>query len=87
MSFIGNLLSMAITLLIYAFIGRAIISWLFLAGVRNDLVIQINRALGKLTEPIIAPLRRVIPPLGMFDITPIVAIVGLVVLRAFIRGL
>ncbi|MCH7482737.1 MAG: YggT family protein [Chloroflexi bacterium] len=87
MSFIGNLLSMAITLLIYAFIGRAIISWLFLAGVRNDLVIQINRALGKLTEPIIAPLRRVIPPLGMFDITPIVAIVGLVVLRAIIRGL
>lgn len=87
MSFIGNLLSMAITLLIYAFIGRAIISWLFLAGVRNDLVIQINRALGKLTEPIIAPLRRVIPPLGMFDITPIVAIVGLVVLRAIIRSL
>ena len=85
MSFIGNLLSMAITLLIYAFIGRAIISWLFLAGVRNDLVIQINRALGKLTEPIIAPLRRVIPPLGMFAITPIVAILGLVALRAIIR--
>jgi YggT family protein len=26
-----------------------------------------------LTEPILAPLRRLIPPLGMIDITPLVA--------------
>ncbi len=87
MSFIADAVSWVITLLIYAFIGRAIISWLFLAGVRNDLVIQLNYALGQLTEPIIAPLRRVIPRLGVFDITPLVAIIGLVFLRAIIRGL
>jgi len=28
-----------------------------------------------ITEPMLAPLRRVIPPLGMFDITPMVAII------------
>ena len=87
MSAIAGILSLLIQLLIFAFIGRAVISWLFLAGVRNDLLIQLNYALGRLTEPIIAPLRRVIPPLGMFDITPIVAIIGLVFLRAIIRGL
>ncbi|MCH8847614.1 MAG: YggT family protein [Chloroflexi bacterium] len=87
MSFIADILLWVIQLLIYAFIGRAIISWLFMAGVRNEFVTRLNQALGTLTEPLIAPLRRVIPPLGMLDITPLVAIIGLVVLRAIIRSL
>ena len=87
MNLITAVLLWVIQLLIYAFIGRAIISWLFLAGVRNEFVLRLNQALGTLTEPIIAPLRRVIPPLGKFDITPLVAIIGLVFLRAIIRGL
>ena len=87
MSFIAGILVWLINLLIYAFIGRAIISWIFLAGVRNEFVLRLNQALGTLTEPVIAPLRRVIPPLGMFDITPIVAIIGLVILQSVIRRL
>ncbi|MCI0820947.1 MAG: YggT family protein [Chloroflexi bacterium] len=87
MSFIADILLWVIQLLIYAFIGRAIISWLFMAGVRNEFVTRLNQALGTLTEPLIAPLRRVIPRLGMLDITPLVAIIGLVVLRAIIRSL
>lgn len=87
MSFITGILLWLIQLLIYAFIGRAIISWLFMAGVRNEFVMRLNQALGTITEPLIAPLRRVIPPLGMFDITPLVAIIGLIALRAIIRSL
>jgi YggT family protein len=34
-----------------------------------------------LTEPVLAPLRRVIPPIGMIDVSPIVAFVGLVILQ------
>ncbi len=87
MSSIAGILVWLINLLIYAFIGRAIISWIFLAGVRNEFVLRLNQALGTLTEPVIAPLRRVIPPLGMFDISPIVAIIGLVFLRSIIGRL
>lgn len=87
MSFITGILLWLIQLLIYAFVGRAIISWLFMAGVRNEFVLRLNQALGTITEPLIAPLRRVIPPLGMFDITPLVAIIGLIALRAIIRSL
>ena len=87
MSFIADIVLWLIQLLIYAFIGRAVISWLFMAGVRNEFVMRLNRALSTLTEPLIAPLRRVIPPLGMFDITPLVAIIGLIALRAIIRSL
>ena len=32
----------------------------------------VRRAVDSIVEPMLAPLRRVIPPLGMFDITPIV---------------
>jgi len=37
-----------------------------------------------ITEPILAPLRRVIPTIGMFDITIIVAYFGLGLLQGFI---
>ena len=40
-----------------------------------------------LTEPILAPLRRVIPSLGMIDITPIVAYFGLMLLEGLILGM
>ncbi|MCC6431404.1 MAG: YggT family protein, partial [Gemmatimonadaceae bacterium] len=37
-----------------------------------------------LTEPILAPLRRVVPTIGMFDITIIVAYFGLKLLESVI---
>ena len=87
MSFIAGILSWVIQLLIFAFIGRAIISWLLMAGVRNPLLMQLNYTLGTFTEPIIAPLRRFVPRLGMLDITPMVAIIGLLFLQSIIRRL
>jgi YggT family protein len=56
--------------LIFAIIARALLSW-FNLGPSHPLV----RILYDLTEPILAPLRRVIPPIAMIDITPIVAII------------
>ncbi len=56
-------------ILVYAVFFRAIISW-FTTNRNNILVVL----LGQLTEPILTPLRRVVPRLGMFDITPMVAI-------------
>ena len=87
MSFISGILVWLIQLLIYAFIGRAIISWISMAGVRNDFVSRLDLALRSITEPVIAPLRRFIPPLGMFDITPLVAIILLFALQRIIRSL
>ena len=40
----------------------------------------------RLTDPIIMPLSRVIPPIGMIDITPIVAYVLLLVLERIVMG-
>ena len=40
----------------------------------------------RLTEPLIGPLRRVIPPIGMIDITPIVAYIILIVLERIVMS-
>ncbi len=56
-------------ILIFAIIGRALLSW-FNVGPGNP----IGRVLFELTEPILGPMRRVIPMIGMIDISPIVAI-------------
>jgi len=59
-----------------AIIVRALLSWFNLPPT-NPLV----TILYDVTEPILAPLRRVVPRIGMMDITPIVAII----LMDFIR--
>ena len=65
----------------YAFIIflRAILSW-FAIPPNNPIVIFLDRV----TEPILAPLRRVIPRVGMVDITPMVAIVLLIIIARLI---
>lgn len=61
---------------------RAIVSW-FAVDPRNSLVIFLYQ----ITEPILAPLRRIIPPLGgTIDITPMVAIVLLQVIGALLAN-
>ncbi|MBI5652402.1 MAG: YggT family protein [Chloroflexi bacterium] len=82
MNLIINAIDLVFTLLIFAIIARAIVSWLPLD--RYHPAIQI---LDSITEPILAPLRRVIPSVGMMDITPIVALIGLQILQAIIRSL
>ncbi len=64
--------------LIFAIVARALLSW-FNLGPTHPIV----RILNDLTEPILAPLRRVVPTIGMIDITPIAAII----LLEFARGL
>jgi len=51
-------------------IARAIMSW-FSPRPTNMLAIILFR----ITEPLLAPLRRIIPRVGMFDFTPLVAII------------
>lgn len=62
---------------------RAILSW-FPIDPHNPLV----TVLYELTEPILAPLRSVIPRIGMIDITPLVAIVLIQIIgQALVRAL
>jgi YggT family protein len=59
-----------------AIFARAIISW-FPMDPRSPVI----RILDDVTEPILGPLRKVVPRLGMVDITPMVAILILFVIQ------
>jgi YggT family protein len=70
-------------------IASAVFSWLYAFNVvnpRNQFVGQIGSALYRLTEPVFAPIRRVLPDLGGIDISPIVVIVILYFLDYFVRA-
>jgi len=61
--------------LTFAVFFNAIFSWLVMINPRNSFVLSIYHVLRQITDPILAPLRRIIPLIGMMDITPIIAIV------------
>lgn len=69
MTALALFLSYLAHILTFAILGRAILSW-FPVTPRNPLVVLIYQ----ITEPVLAPLRRIVPRVGLFDITPIVAI-------------
>lgn len=80
---LAQVLYILLNLMVYLVIGRAIISWVN-ADPNNGIV----RFLHQSTEPLLVPLRRVIPPLGgTIDITPIVLLLVLYFLQTSLVGI
>jgi len=63
--------------------GRAVLSWFPVRG--GTFLASLNTLLFELTEPILRPVRRVIPPAGMFDTSFIIVFFVLVLLQAQLR--
>ena len=71
------LVNAVISLMVWAIIGTAILSWLFAFDVinhRNRFVNQLATFLDAVTRPLLEPFRRIIPSLGGIDISPIVVL-------------
>jgi len=69
-TFLFNFISLLCDVLTLAIFLRAILSW-FSPSPTNMLV----SILYQVTEPLLAPLRRIVPRVGMLDLTPLVAII------------
>jgi len=67
--------------LIFAIFLRAVLSWFPID--RNG---TLFRGLDAVTEPVLDPLRRIIPRVGMIDITPMVAILVLYALLSVLEA-
>lgn len=65
---------------IYSFI---VLAYILMSWFPNARETSIGQMIGSIVEPFLEPFRRVIPPLGMFDISPLVA---LLVLNMASRG-
>ncbi len=69
-----------VQLIVIILIVNAVLSWLIafeIVSRRNAFVNQLYSATQRLTEPLLGPIRRVIPPVGGLDLSPIVLILGL----------
>ena len=72
MSEILGWIGAAMQLMAYAIIARSLTTWF--PNSRNNPIVQI---LYQITDPILVPLSRVIPRAGMFDFSPMVAVLVL----------
>ena len=79
-----------IQLYIYVLIASAVLSWLVafnVVNVRNPIVSQIGEFLYRVTEPVLRPIRNLLPNLGGVDISPIILILLLLFAQKLITDL
>jgi YggT family protein len=77
----------ALGLIVLAIFASVIMSWLIAFNVinrHNDFVRQIDRFLFMVTQPFLWPFRRVIPPLGAVDISPLIALLVIQAARSYL---
>jgi YggT family protein len=68
-------------------IAAVVVSWLVAFGVLNTynpLARSFIRALDAFTEPVFRRIRRIIPPLGGLDLSPLIVIIALQALRMLV---
>jgi YggT family protein len=83
---IGYLISIVIFLVIAQFVMSLLISF-NVVNMHNDFVAAIWRAVNALLDPILNPVRRLMPNTGAIDFSPLVLIVGLRILDIVVRNL
>ncbi len=80
-------LSMVLQLVWLVFIIMIIMSWLIgfnIINTRNAFVSGLWRIVNQITDPILRPIRRVVPPVGGLDLSPIIVFIIIFFLQSFI---
>lgn len=78
---------LALDIFWWLIILSAIFSWLYAFNVvnpRNQVVGTIGNMLFRVTEPVLGPIRRLLPDLGGIDISPIVVLLIIFFIRQFL---
>jgi YggT family protein len=81
------LIDTIINIYIWLLIASAVLSWLIAFNVvntRNPIVHSVGDFLYRVTEPLLRPIRNLLPNLGGIDVSPVILIIGLLFLRQLI---
>ena len=84
MSSIIILISQIIEIFIWCLIAQAILTWLVafnIVNTTNNFVSLIGNFLYKITEPLLRPIRGILPDFGGIDISPVILIILLIFFR------
>jgi len=79
MNYLANFINLLFTILYIAILIRILLSW-----IRVNPYNPFVQLLYQITEPVLAPFRRVIPPVGGMDFSPIVALIVLQLVQQFL---
>lgn len=78
---IGSLVIILLTAMQIAIFVRFILSWIDPSG-RTGISIFI----GNVTEPILSPIRRIVPTIGIIDLSPMIAFLIIYILQTIFRS-
>lgn len=78
-----QLLANIIGIYTFVLLIRILMSWIPNLDYYNPIV----QMLIQVTDPVLEPARRLIPPIGMIDISPIVVFIALSIIQDLLRGL
>ncbi|HEX8655878.1 MAG TPA: YggT family protein [Allosphingosinicella sp.] len=84
-----QVVDMLLRVLTWIIIIQAILSWLVVFNVINthsDFMRNLLYALGRLTEPLYRPIRRILPDFGGIDFSPLVVLLIIFALRTLLAG-
>ncbi len=87
MNLIASLINLLISILFYLILVDVIGRWLAAAGVRlPGIIYEILVAIHRIVEPLLAPIRRIVPSFGGLDLSPLILLVLLQVVARLLLG-
>jgi YggT family protein len=82
MKSLATLVELIFQLYAFLFLARALLGWTGISPYH-----PVAQVLWRLTEPVLAPIRRLMPPTGMLDFSPMVAMILVYVVGELIRAI
>ncbi|PTQ13462.1 osmotic-shock protein [Sphingomonas oleivorans] len=82
-----QIIDLLLRVLSWIIIIQAVLSWLVafnVINVHNDLVRQFLQGLDRMTEPLYRPIRRILPDFGSLDLSPLVVLLLIQIVRSII---
>lgn len=83
---VGFLISIVVTLVIVQFVLSLLISF-NVVNIHNNVVAALWQAVNALLDPVLRPVRRIMPNTGALDLSPMVLIIGLTILQIVLKNL
>jgi YggT family protein len=85
-----NIIALLTNIVVMLVIVQFVIGLLFAFNVvnsSNQFLVQVYRSINSLLEPVLGPIRRIMPETGAIDFSPLVLVVGLQVLMIILQGI
>ena len=89
MGAIGQLLIFLLDVCFWIIIIQVVLSWLItfeVVNIRNQQAANFVRLIDRITAPIYTPLRKIIPPIAGIDLTPIIVIFAIYLLKSIVAS-